>query len=179
MTYYYLGASLPLLLFDGAPPMPVQNFLDQGRAHMGSGDFSVVEGATTAPGPEIRASNETLQRYYEWEQCLRARLAVLRAERLEREVEPREQFGLFSPTAVATAQEAMESPTPLHGELHVLRSRWTMFDELEVGHYFDTDRMILYHLRLQVMWRRAAVEGEGNRDRGLEIFKNVAGEMTA
>ena len=82
MTYYYLGASLPLLLFDAPPSMPPEGFLSLVREHCSGSDHAMVAAATTTPMPDTHSSNATLERYYSWERCLRRSLVELRARRL-------------------------------------------------------------------------------------------------
>ena len=62
------------------------------------------------------------------------------------------------------AREAYNHESPLSGEDILNRARWFHLDELEVGHFFDLDRVIIYYVKLQILARRRvftrAAEGE-------------------
>jgi len=62
------------------------------------------------------------------------------------------------------AREAYNHESPLSGEDILNRARWSHLDELEVGHFFDLDRVIVYYLRLQILARRRIfTRSEGER----------------
>jgi hypothetical protein len=73
----------------------------------------------------------------------------------------------------AVAREAYAQDSPLQAEDTLNRARWGYLDELEVGHYFDIEKILVYALRLQVLARKALFDA----DRGRELFDKVYSEI--
>ena len=51
----------------------------------------------------------------------------------------------------------------------LLRHRWSLLDDFEVGHYFDIERLIIYYLKLQILWRKQ----QFNREDGTNVFERT------
>jgi hypothetical protein len=78
-------------------------------------------------------------------------------------------------TAQQLAREAFGQESPLQAEELLNRARWSYLDELEVGHYFDIEKILVYALRLQILARKALFE----EDKGVEMFQKVYAEVTS
>lgn len=166
--YYFLAASLPTLRFDSPPAMSLGAFLALCREHVSPADLHVIEAARFSEFDEALdrfstvESESLLIRWYRWEITLRNALAKLRALKLGWDPHPyhhefREYLGLD-----ALAQEALGASDPWEAEKLLMRARWSYLDELEVGHFFDTERLIVYSLKLQLL----AVLASMTRERG-------------
>jgi hypothetical protein len=97
----------------------------------------------------------------------------LRAKNRSREAQPYlvDSPVLLAPQAIA--REAFAQESPLQAEDTLNRARWRYLDELEVGHYFDIDKILVYALRLQILARKALFEAE----KGREMFEKVYSEI--
>lgn len=87
------------------------------------------------------------------------------AERVNRNVR-RGDVG-YAARAEEAAREAVNSD-PLEAERYLDRVRFDFLSELEVGHYFDFENIVIYCLKLQIIARRAARTDETGR----EVFEH-------
>jgi hypothetical protein len=71
------------------------------------------------------------------------------------------------------AAEAAGMINPLEAERLLNRARWQFLEELEVGHYFDVERLVIYSLKLQLLERIALHDQE----KGREQFEVVFGKL--
>jgi hypothetical protein len=158
--YYYLVASLPMLFFDSERPLELEAFLELCAEHLSRGDYRMVETASISLLERRRPSCAVLERWRTWETALRNELVRLRAK--VRGADPerhlRESGDIVAVTGIARGAFAQE--LPLAAELSLDRARWDYLDELEEGHFFDVEKVVVYHLRLQVLHRRALFQVE-------------------
>jgi hypothetical protein len=73
----------------------------------------------------------------------------------------------------AVARDAFAQDSPLQAEDILNRGRWMYLDELEAGHYFDIDRILVYALRLQLLARKSLFDAEMGR----QMFDKVYSEI--
>jgi len=78
-------------------------------------------------------------------------------------------------TAQQIAREAFVQESPLQAEDTLNRARWSYLDDLEVGHYFDIEKILVYALRLQILERKALFDEE----KGREMFEKIYAEVTS
>lgn len=172
--YYYLAASLPMLLYETEKTMPADEFVGICAQHLSDRDYRLLCTASISDLKPKVPSNCTLDRWRRWETSLRNELVTLRAKNRKVEVD---RYLLESPvisTTQAIAREAFDQESPLQAEELLNRARWATLDELEVGHYFDIERILVYYLRLQVLQRKAMLLEE----KGLQAFERIYAAMT-
>ncbi len=178
--YYFLVASLPLLNYEQRDAIEPSDFLELLADHLTGSDFRLVASATIdPPQEELSSPNPTLQAWIAYERGLRNALVRLRAGR--RSVEPghylrpdeRGDHGDGSAYITDAAREAMGHESPLSGEDALDRARWFSLDELEVGHYFDLDRIAIHYLRLQILARRRRFD----RREGEARFRRISEQI--
>lgn len=173
--YYFLVASLPTLQLDTPPAISFPEFLSLCHEHMSPADLEAVKAARLSEFDEAfdrcatAESASLLIRWYRWEITLRNALAKLRALKLGWDPHPylheiKEHLGLE-----ALAQEAMGAADPWEAGKLLVQARWSYLDELEVGHFFDTGKLIVYSLKLQLLLAHAAM----TRERGEAELKRV------
>jgi hypothetical protein len=170
--YYYLVASLPLLSYDSERAPSSEDFLAACEPLLSAQHSSLLESAGTdleAEGPSCR----TLDLWRSWEITLRNELVRLRAKKLGREARVRtaDSSGTVEPQAIAG--EAFSQESPLQAEDTLNQARWRYLDELESGHYFDIDKILIYLLRLQILERKALFDEQ----KGREMFDKVYAEI--
>jgi hypothetical protein len=171
--YYYLIASLPLLFYDSESTPSREDFLVTCRQHISSRHYSLLVSASTTDLQSSVPSCRTLDLWRQWEIALRNELVRLRAKKRGRQAEPYliESPGVLAPQAVA--RDAFAQDSPLQAEDILNRGRWMYLDELEAGHYFDIDRILVYALRLQLLARKSLFDAEMGR----QMFDKVYSEI--
>ncbi|NOY80869.1 MAG: DUF2764 family protein [Kiritimatiellaeota bacterium] len=154
-SYYYLVSSLPLLRLEEPPPFPSSEFLDTCRGQLSATRFAKLAQVTLLP--RARACCEVERQWNEWETGLRNCLVRHRAAALGLDPER-----LFRPTSEVWPQldrqvdEAMNGRDPGQRELALDRLRWQHLTDLEPGHDFDFETLVIYRLKLLLVEKRSA-----------------------
>jgi hypothetical protein len=118
-----------------------------------------------------------LQRWRRWEINLRNELVKIRAQKLGVDAY---EFIVPSTFMMGTAELAAEASgmiNPLEAERFIDRARWSYLEELEVGHYFDVERLVVYALKLQLLERIALHERERGQERFEQIFEKLKEQL--
>lgn len=204
--YYYAVAALPGLSLDTEPPWTIDSFLEFSGAQLTSADFEILRSATLEPeevsvelqplrdeaGADTQIGNNSEDEAYDiagsgaaahwrrFETSLRNALVKVRTE------DPNRQNAYTRPSDTAEdqrvheiAREAHAASHPLDAE-HVLdRARYSFLEELEVGHFFDIDRLVVYYLKLQLVTRRALQTSEKGRSVFEKRYDSVLEQMGA
>jgi hypothetical protein len=171
--YYYLVASLPLLFYDSESFPSREDFLVTCRQHISPRHYRLLVSTSTADLQVTVPGCKILELWRHWEISLRNELVRLRAKKRGREAEAYlvESPGVLEPQGIA--REAFAQESPLQAEDTLNRARWSYMDELEVGHYFDIEKILVYALRLQLLERKALFD----EDRGRKMFDKVYSEI--
>ena len=173
--YYYLVASFPLLFYETEKIPSHQEFLDLCRPHIAPRHYQLLTHASSSDPRPTTPSCRTLDLWREWETALRNELVTLRGKKKRVEVEAYLVYSPWTATAQQLAGEAFGQESPLQAEDTLNRARWSYLDELEVGHYFDIEKILVYALRLQILERKALF----TTDKGLEMFQTIYAEVTS
>lgn len=154
-NYYYLVASLPMLHFDMKPPFSFEVFLERCRQFLSGADYSAIsslpETKDAAPD-EIR--NNAVKRWLGFDALLRNELVKIRAH--HKHVEPSKYLrsdGYAGQIIPHIALTAHRNTSILEAERFLDKARWDALTELEGGHYFDTDFLIIYGYKLKIIER--------------------------
>lgn len=184
--YYYAVASLPTLYLDSETYPTQEEFLEHCAAWLTPVELAQLHRATLQPptgrgesGTEefereaqtAEAEKGVLGRWMAVETGLRNELVRLRASRRHADEEKHlvktdEPWWLSTAELEARASEALGQSNPLRAEQLLDEYRWEVLEELEVGHFFDVEKLIIYCLKLQILYRRAAMD----REAGKELF---------
>ena len=156
---YYLVSSLPLLRFGKNPAMPTQDFLPECKKWMSPQEYRVLQKADIDSSKVLVDTNPILTQWRMQDSFLRDDLSRARhiAQNTSGEKLPVSMLSVF-------AQE-----TPLLMEKEFARKQWYVLDELELGHYFDINILIVYFLKLQILERFATF----NKDEGMKVFNSA------
>ena len=163
--YYYTVSALPSLTFDGEPGMDAESFLQLCDETLEPADMTILRGVRLRSDGEP-TGNAAADGWSRWERSLRAETAKARASR--RGLEPESAAPRMGPESAAVleaARAAMSEASPDAAEDILLRAMWGRMDELETGHHFDLDKLVVYYLRVQLLElkaRRNKADGEKN-----------------
>ncbi|RKY32217.1 MAG: hypothetical protein DRP74_03040 [Candidatus Omnitrophota bacterium] len=150
--YTYLIASLPMLHFGATPPFSFNKFIEICQDKIAQDDTEILK--LTAQSYAYSGNQATLKEWRDFETALRNELVKIRAGR--RHIDPAKYLrgeGYVEPIISRIALNACRNPSVLDQEKSLDLQRWRKLDELEAGHYFDSDFLIVYALKLQIMER--------------------------
>ena len=171
--YYYLVASFPLLFFDSEHPPEIDSFLALCGEHLSPRDLRVVRAAELAAAPDASSGCGVLTRWRVWDTALRNELVRLRAKQRGIDPDPYLREGEQLVSVAEVARAAVSQELPLAAELTLERARWEYLDELEAGHYFDLEKVVIYYLRLQILHRKAQFDPEAGTAAFQEIYRGI------
>ncbi|MDR1627045.1 MAG: DUF2764 domain-containing protein [Spirochaetia bacterium] len=171
--YYYTVSSLPRLSFDSGATMAEEDFLFLCQNTLGGGDWALVKAARLRGPADTKTGNRTLDSWFAGEQSMRAELAKLRAAKKGAETESYNRYGAYSLGIVEAARQAFGEASPLDAETAVLRALWALLEELETGHLFDVDRLIVYYLKMQLL----DLKNKRNKAAGEKNFSALYGTI--
>jgi hypothetical protein len=157
MTYYYLGASLPMLFLDRPAPIGLTAFRRSCREQMRPADGEAIQRLLDADGEGV--DHPFVRRWRNGERQLRNAVARARAARLGRDAAPhlRPVEGV-SVTQDRRVAEAFTRGTPLERELELDRIRWSLLDELAGLQPFTLAWLMAYALKLRLVERWAGLD---------------------
>lgn len=157
--YYYLVSQLPMLFFDKEPAISYENFMAEAEKWLSPKDFALVSTLDMAEMAAKRVDPAVLKAYKEAEQEIRNDLVAWRREKKSgREHKP-----------AAFPASAVKDGNPLQVEKNLLKLRWDLLSEMESGHHFDLESIVLYRLKLQILQRLA----QFNKERGMEKYQSL------
>lgn len=139
--YYYFIAQLPFLKFKEKPLLGRRAFLDEALKWLSAKEFALLASADTNNFYSQGQDKGLLIEYKEFEKSLRQAVASRRKG---------PKSGFIMPLEL---QNILSQSNPLEAEKKMLALRWQFIEEKEVGHYFDLDFLVCYHLKLQILER--------------------------
>ncbi len=163
--HVYLISSLPGLAFGVKPPFSYPDFLALCRRLIPEKEVRVLAGIPNIieSGYEYEGSEVTLKAWCDFETLLANELVKVRASRKKVEAEKYLRRPAYVPVWVThLALAAQRSTSLLEGEKVLDKERWNYLDEFSRGHYFDLDFLIIYALKLLILWRWESID---NRDK--------------
>lgn len=170
MTYYYFGASLPVLTFQGKLPFSVAEFLDDAQRLLAPSDARLLSGLLS--GQHITTTNSILKQVFEFEQSLSNHIAVYRAQKHNREIQSvtRGEY-VANPELIQLVKQSANASDPLEGEKMISQARWQFYDNLMVGEQYTTAFILLYGLKLKIVERYQNIASPKGREKYEELKK--------
>lgn len=162
-AYYYVMASLPFLVFDAAPHVTLEKFLEFAEAQLSEPDWKILRQTALGNVDVKKKINPLFRRFQEWEISLRNRLALLRAEARKLEGGRFLRQAPLVVEAARVARAALEAADPLAAEETLDRGRFEFLSSLELGHQFDIEALIVYRLKLELLERKARLRSEAGQ----------------
>lgn len=165
--YYYIVATLPFLDFDATQEVDVPGFMAFAVSMLPEKEAAVLLEA--AAGAD--SSHSFVREAAAFEAEFVAELARNRAVKLGRDP------GQFPEASRAWVSERARQLTgiedPYEAEIGVMRLRWEFLEELESGHYFDLERLVVHLLKLQLLERKLKLTEERGSTRYAETYENI------
>lgn len=156
--YTYFISSLPMLHFGLKAPFSYERFLKIGEGLIREQDIYLLRNLPMKDGDfNPCPRNSTIQKWLAFDAALRNELVKIRAQ--HKHADPlkylrRESRADFLLSHIALA--AHRNPSLVEGEKSLDQARWKVLDEIETGHYFDNDYLLVYGYKLKLLerWER-------------------------
>lgn len=164
-SYPYLISSLPMLHFGAKPPFTFEDLLRTCQDLIPDKDFDALSICASEAIWEQAVSQETLKAWISFETGLRNELVKVRASR--RKVDPAGYLRKDGSDNTELYHVAMNSHRILsltESEKFLDQARWRRLDELSFGHYFDLDALVVYALKLVILWRWEKIAGANKQE---------------
>jgi hypothetical protein len=158
--YYYTVASLPALRFEDDPFLDVASFLDMCRVEASEEDMQYIERGSiwlTREEMEVTPGDAVSYRWFQALQDTQIQIAILRGQTLGWEGERYPAVSGSDGILLERSRSILNEENPLKMELALLRRLWQIVEDLEAGHYFDREKLFLYHLKLQIVKRKVRI----------------------
>lgn len=180
-SYYYLMAQLPAILPASPIAFSSDAFKELASRFLSARDSKALASLTLEPGRSFDPSDSSfLTRWYERERTLRLALAKARSSKLKREaglsVDEDESIRQSS-DAASVAKQALALDNPLEAERYLDGVRLSWVDALSMGHYFDSDAVFAYAIRLMLRERQDRFTAEAGREAYSSIYNQILGEQ--
>ena len=167
--YYYIVAALPFLdlSLTAETQVDVDGFMAFSRSMLKSGDFALLSAAREGSA----AGNRFLDRVQAFERGLASELARNRAQTLGRDAA---SFATADEARISEqARQIVAMADPFEAEKARMRFTWQFLDELESGHFFDIERLIIHLLKLLILERKYALTEERGTAGYAETYQNI------
>jgi len=168
MSYYYLGASLPMLSLDTAPPMSLDEFVDECGRHLSPPDLLALQELLQSGDAPARTDFTRRWRGKESMVCRAAARSRAAAGSTETDEWPEGAQDVDSFVEQAVTSAFMKA-NPRLRELALDELRWSLIEEA-IGHdSFAIDAILGYALKLKLAERWTAMD----HSRGAERLQQV------
>ncbi|MCP4653071.1 MAG: DUF2764 family protein [Candidatus Omnitrophica bacterium] len=141
-SYYYLIAQMPQLNFGQQPRVTSVFFLQEAKKWLSEKEYAILSGVSLNNFVVNEQERGVLLEYKTFEYNLRKEIVSLRKQK-------------------ETTKE-----NPLETEKKLLLRRWQFLENISAMHNFDTEFIIAYFLKIQVLERLFTF----NKEKGLMVF---------
>jgi len=157
--YYYFVSQLPMLSFDKETYITIDGFLQEAKKWLSQNDYITLSAVNIADVSLEKNNKKVLKEYKQFEFQLRTDILQWR-EALQSGQEHKPN--LFPVSIV-------KDGNPLEVEKKLLLLRWDFIDEIEREHHFDLGYLIIYYLKLQILYKLVSFD----KEQGLKTFQNI------
>lgn len=171
--YYFLVSSLPILFENKKSYITVEEFLPLCETQLTGKDFKILQNTHISPISKKKPSCTSLDKWQAWEKSLRNELVKLRARNLGKDPRPYLREVPFFTEIHSITQEAFNEESLLTAEDILFIARWQKLSELEAGHFFDIDKIVIYYLKLQLLQGKNLF----NFEEGKQFFETLYNDI--
>jgi hypothetical protein len=175
--YYYTVSSLPFLTYEGDIRLAVEDFLSLCKDTLSPDDWEILSKVRLKDG-DPPSGSASFDSWTLGEKLLRLEIAKLRAQKLGRDADGLPRIVPETQALVAAARAAVSEDSPAHAEDLILRFLWNFLDELEVGHAFDLDFLVVYYLRLQILELKKIRNKDEGRANFTSLYEAIRNQQT-
>lgn len=143
-----------MLVFNGQAPFSFEKILQLCKGLIPDRDMEIVKITSEKTGYIYKGNQPVLKKWFSFETALRNEFVKIRAS--HRHIDPApylRQDGYSGPSLFHVVMSAHRNPSLLDSERALDQERWNFLEELERGHYFDLDFLIVYALKLLILER--------------------------
>lgn len=150
--YTYLLSSLPMLHFGAKTPFSFEKFLKMCEGVVSENDIEIIKTCEKADNPRSGGLPDAMREWRAFDTALRNALVRIRAARKHKNPDSYLRADKYQDPAIANlAMNAYKNPSILESEKILDKERWKALDELESGHHFDLDALIIYVHKLLIL----------------------------
>ncbi|MBN1996108.1 DUF2764 family protein [candidate division KSB1 bacterium] len=157
--YYYFISTLPMLFFDREVQLQREVFLDEASRWLSGGDYKILTSMDMRTISGEIGGHPIARWYSRFETGLRRETAAWRTAQKNNQDYKTTLF----PVAL------LKEGNPLDVEKKLLKLRWDELDERERDYHFDLAYVMIYYLKLQILYRLSTF----NKEKGLEKFQKL------
>lgn len=171
--YYFFVSSLPYLRYDEGVVVDPEDFLASARLNLAPADYATLVTASIDTPDQVDSAVPVVRSWQLFERGLRNSLVRVRSSNLGVSAEEYLRVpesgddGSDRPGLIEAARQVSAEESPLAGEHLLGRLRWEFLCELETGHFFDLDAIVVYYLKLQLLARNRLFD----RSAGESMFR--------
>jgi len=159
--YFYFAAQLPLLSLQQTENISSkQFFIEEASKWLSKKDIKILL-SVNLDDYHVDKRNQTQKLCSQFEYEIRSEIAKYRKS-LHEDFEYK--VSLFPMTM-------LKDGSPLDVENRLLQLRWDFYEENSQGHYSDLNYLILYYLKLQILWRIMSFDKENGQKKFLDTCK--------
>lgn len=154
--YTYFISSLPMLHFGMKPPFSSERFLKMCEGLISEQDIYILKNLPMRDGDfnPSAGHNPIIQGWLAFDAALRNELVKIRSQ--YKHVDPLKYLRQGPRADFLLGHiglSAHRNPSLLEGEKSLDQARWEALDELQAGHYFDADFLLVYGYKLKLLER--------------------------
>jgi len=166
--YTYLLSSLPMLRLDRESPFSFEKFLEICKSSLSENDIEILKSCKKISHSHYDNEQPTLKKWHSFDVALRNALVKIRSARKHKDPDKYlRRDGYVDPYITNIAMNAYKNPSILESEKILDEERWRALDELQTGHYFDIDTLVIYAHKLLISEKWDRVK-ESNKSHVLE-----------
>ncbi|ADQ29517.1 hypothetical protein [Borreliella burgdorferi] len=166
-SYYYVLSSLPYIDLKSLKNYSVSDFLNNVEISLSKKDFNFLKELL-----EFRVDRDksrVIDLFLDFEDTIRYTLAALRAEKLGLSKDFYLESTYFSSYYLSILKNICLKENPFEIELSFDLLKWQFLTDLEVGHEFDFEKLIIYFLKLRLFLRHNLFKEK----LGIQNFDNI------
>lgn len=162
--YYYLVSQLSTLYFDRVPHLTNESFLNEAAKWLSPRQYGILVKIDIDDVCLEKKSPGSWKNYQEFENSLRRGLSIWRKSLKEGNEVKKTSFPI----------NLVKEGNPFQIEKNLLKYRWDFIEEISKEHDFDLDFLVLYYLKLQILYRLSIF----NKKEGFEKFFHIVEELS-
>ena len=153
----YLMSSLPSLSFGQTPPIAFEEFNNMAKSELSASSFKVLE-QVSMQGMEGKGNKAKLKSLRKMQSGLLKDISEIRNSRVKKR---KANLALLPDTVLEV--------NPLEREMQIMQWQWENLDDLVAGKNFTLTDVIIYKLKLQLLYRMHSF----SRERGERVLDSV------